>query len=148
MIMNTKSVQHSGYQTKIIDQPINMKTGIHTRVKSLIYVILHHRKMCHNKTCSIFGLFLYTLTDTRSLCCGSGRSIRQQFCRHCGQMYVLNSIRHICSESNPGVTFINIVFVCLYITSSHVHHYANFISRHWTLKMPVRYNSSSVWSER
>ena len=38
-----------------------------------------------------------------------------------------------------------IVFVCLYITPSHYHHCANFIWRHWTHKMPVRYNLSSVW---
>ena len=40
---------------------------------------------------------------------------------------------------------LQIVFVCLYITSSHYHHCANFIWRHWTYKMPVRYNLSSVW---
>ena len=34
--------------------------------------------------------------------------------------------------------------VCLYITPSH-YHCANFIWRHWTYKMPVRYNLSSVW---
>ena len=38
-----------------------------------------------------------------------------------------------------------IAFVCLYITPSHYHHCANFIWRHWTYKMPVRYNLSSVW---
>ena len=37
-----------------------------------------------------------------------------------------------------------IVFVCLYITPSYHHHYANFIWRHWTYKMPVRYNLWSV----
>ena len=37
------------------------------------------------------------------------------------------------------------IFVCLYITSSHYHHCANFIWRHWTCKMPVRYELSSVW---
>ena len=40
---------------------------------------------------------------------------------------------------------LQIVFVCLYITPSHYHHCANFIWRHWTDKMPVRYNLSSVW---
>ena len=35
--------------------------------------------------------------------------------------------------------------VCLYITPSHHHHSANFIWRHWTYKMPVRYNLSRVW---
>ena len=40
---------------------------------------------------------------------------------------------------------LQIVFFCLYITPSHYHHCANFIWRHWTYKMPVRYNLSSVW---
>ena len=40
---------------------------------------------------------------------------------------------------------LQIVFICLYITPSHYHHCANFIWRHWTYKMPVRYNLSSVW---
>ena len=40
---------------------------------------------------------------------------------------------------------LQIVFVCLYITPSHYHHCANFIWRHWTNKMPVRYNLSSAW---
>ena len=40
---------------------------------------------------------------------------------------------------------LQIVFVCLYITPSHYHHCANFIWRHWTYKMHVRYNLSSVW---
>ena len=30
-------------------------------------------------------------------------------------------------------------------TPSHYHHCANFIWRHWTYTMPVRYNLSSVW---
>ena len=34
---------------------------------------------------------------------------------------------------------------CLYITPFHSHHCANFIRRHWTYQMPVRYNLSSVW---
>ena len=40
---------------------------------------------------------------------------------------------------------LQIVFGCLYITLSHYHHCANFIWRHWTYKIPVRYNLSSVW---
>ena len=40
---------------------------------------------------------------------------------------------------------LQIVFVCLYITPSHYHYCANFIWRHWTYKMLVRYNLSSVW---
>ena len=47
-------------------------------------------------------------------------------------------------NSRMRFTF-QIVFVCLYITPSHYHYCANFIWRHWTYKMPVRYNLSSVW---
>ena len=47
---------------------------------------------------------------------------------------------------NSGIYFgLQIVFVCLYLTASHYHHFANFIWRHWTYKMPVRYNLSSTW---
>ena len=43
-------------------------------------------------------------------------------------------------SANIRIRFgLQIVFVCLYIT------YANLIWRHWTYKMPVRYNLSSVW---
>ena len=35
--------------------------------------------------------------------------------------------------------------ISLYITPSYYHHCANFIWRHWTYKMPVRYNLSNVW---
>ena len=50
------------------------------------------------------------------------------------------------SSANSWIRFgLQIVFVCLYITPSHYHHCANFIWRHWTYKMPVRYNLSSVW---
>ena len=45
-------------------------------------------------------------------------------------------------ETGLGTFGLQIVFVCLYITPSH---YANFIWRHWTYKMPVRFNLSSVW---
>ena len=49
-------------------------------------------------------------------------------------------------SANSRIRFgLQIVFVCLYITPSHYHHCANFIWRHWTCKMPVRYNLSSVW---
>ena len=40
---------------------------------------------------------------------------------------------------------LQIIYVCFYITPSHYHHCANFIWRHWTYKMPVRYDLSSVW---
>ena len=49
-------------------------------------------------------------------------------------------------SANSRIRFgLQIVFVCLYITRSHYHHCTNFICRHWTYKMPVRYNLSSVW---
>ena len=49
-------------------------------------------------------------------------------------------------SANSRIRFdLQIVFICLYITPSHYHHYANFIWRHWTYKMPVRYNLSCVW---
>ena len=49
-------------------------------------------------------------------------------------------------SANSRIRFgLQIVFVCLYITPSHYHHCAKFIWRHWTYKMPVRYNLSSVW---
>ena len=49
-------------------------------------------------------------------------------------------------SANSRIRFgLQIVFVCLCITPSHYHHCANFIWRHWTYKMPVRYNLSSVW---
>ena len=49
-------------------------------------------------------------------------------------------------SANSRIRFgLQIVSVCLYTTPSHYHHCANFIWRHWTYKMPVRYNLSSVW---
>ena len=49
-------------------------------------------------------------------------------------------------SANSRIRFgLQIVFVCLYFRPSHYHHCANFIWRHWTYKMPVRYNLSSVW---
>ena len=49
-------------------------------------------------------------------------------------------------SANSRIRFgLQIAFVCLCITPSHYHHCANFIWRHWTYKMPVRYNLSSVW---
>ena len=48
--------------------------------------------------------------------------------------------------ANSRIRFgLQIVLVCLYNTSSHYHHCANFLWRHWTYKMPVRYILSSVW---
>ena len=60
--------------------------------------------------------------------------------------FVFISIVQFMMSVNSRIHFgLQIVFVCLYITPSHYHHCANFIWRHWTYKMPVRYNLSSVW---
>ena len=49
-------------------------------------------------------------------------------------------------SANSRIRFsLQIAFVCLYITPSYYHHCANLNWRHWTYKMPVRYNLSSVW---
>ena len=49
-------------------------------------------------------------------------------------------------SANSRIRFgLQIVFVCLYIAPSRYHHCANFIWRHWTYKMLVRYNLSSMW---
>ena len=60
--------------------------------------------------------------------------------------FVFNSIVQFVMSANSRMRFgLHIIFICLYITSSHYHHCANFIWRHWTYKMPVRYNLWSVW---
>ena len=60
--------------------------------------------------------------------------------------FVFISIVQFMMSANSRIRFdLQIVFVCLYITPSHYHHCANFIWRHWTSRMPVRYNLSSVW---
>ena len=60
--------------------------------------------------------------------------------------FVYISIVQFMMSANSRKRFgLQIVFICLYITPSHYYHCANFIWRHWTNKMPVRYNSSSVW---
>ena len=59
---------------------------------------------------------------------------------------VFISIVKFMMSANSRISFgLQIVFVCLYISPSHYHHCANFIWRHWTFKMPVRYNLSSRW---
>ena len=59
---------------------------------------------------------------------------------------VFISVVQLMMRANSRIRFgLQIVFVCLYITPSHYHHCANFIWWHWTDKMPVRYNLSSVW---
>ena len=60
--------------------------------------------------------------------------------------FVFISIVQFMMSANSRICFgLQLVFVCLYITPSHYHHCANFIWRHWTYKMPVRYDLSSVW---
>ena len=60
--------------------------------------------------------------------------------------FVFISIVQFMMSANSWIPFgFLIVFVCLYITPSHYHHCENFIWKHWTYKMPVRYNLSSVW---
>ena len=60
--------------------------------------------------------------------------------------FVFISIVQFMMSANSRIRFdLQIVFVCLYITPSQYHHCANFIWRHWTYKMPVRYNLLSVW---
>ena len=79
-------------------------------------VLLHH----------ILSLIVYTFRENRE--------------------FVFIKIVQFMMSANSRIRFgSQIVFVCLYITPSHYHHCANFIWRHRTYKMPVRYNLSSVW---
>ena len=57
----------------------------------------------------------------------------------------ISIVQFMMSANNRKRFGLQIVFICLYITPSHYHHCANFIWRHWTYTMPVRYNLSSVW---
>ena len=75
-------------------------------------------------------------------------------CLRCLLHHILSLIVYTFRENREFVSLIansrirfglRIVFVCLYITPFHYHHCANFIWRHWTYKMPGRYNLSSVW---
>ena len=60
--------------------------------------------------------------------------------------FVFISIVKFMMSANSRIRFgLQIVFVCMYITPSHYHLCAYFIWRHWTYKMHVRYNLSSVW---
>ena len=60
--------------------------------------------------------------------------------------FVFISIVQFMVSTNSSIRFgLRIVFVYLYIRPSHYHHYANFIWRHWTYKIPDKYNLSSVW---
>ena len=81
-----------------------------------VYIILHH----------ILSLIVYTFQEN--------------------QEFVFISIVQFMMSANSQICFgLQIVFICLYITPSDYHHCANFIWRHWTYKMPVRYSLSSVW---
>ena len=63
-----------------------------------------------------------------------------------GREFVFISIVQFMMSANSRIRFgLQIVFVCFYITPSHYHLCAYFFWRHWTYKMPVRYNLSSVW---
>ena len=81
------------------------------------------------------------------------RSIHLSHCFHIfpwlcaweNREFVFISIVQFMMSANSRIRFgLQIVFVSLYITPSHYHHCANFIWRHWTYKIPVRYNLSSV----
>ena len=61
-------------------------------------------------------------------------------CRVC-MLFVITWLSMCCF----AYIILQIVFVCLYITPSHYHHCANFIWRHSTYKITVRYNLSNVW---
>ena len=54
-------------------------------------------------------------------------------------------VQFMMTSNNRMRSCLQIVFVCLYVTSSHYQHLCKFIWRHWTYKMPVRYILSSVW---
>ena len=57
----------------------------------------------------------------------------------------ISIVRFMMSANSRIRVGLQIVSVYLYITQSHYHHCGNFIWRHWTYKMPFRYNLSSVW---
>ena len=60
--------------------------------------------------------------------------------------FVFTIIAQFMMSANSRIRFgLQIVFVCLYITTSHYHHCAKLIWRHWIYKMYVRYILSNVW---
>ena len=73
------------------------------------------------------------------------RHIRLLYSRENREFVFISIVQFIMSANSRTRFVLQIVLVCLYITPSHNHHCANFIWRHWTYKMPVRYNLSSVW---
>ena len=89
---------------------------------SYFSVVVHLRCLLHH----ILSFIVYTFRENRK--------------------FVFISIVQFMMNANSRIFFgLQIVFVCLCITPPHYHHCANFIWRHWTYKMPVRYNLSSVW---
>ena len=89
---------------------------------SYFYVVVCLRCLLHH----ILSLIVYKFRENRE--------------------FVFISIVLFRMSANSRIRFgLQIVFVCLYITPSHYHHCANFIWIHWTYKMPVRCNLSSVW---
>ena len=89
---------------------------------SYFSVVVCLRSLLHHK----LSLIVYTFRENRE--------------------FVFISIVQFMMSATSRIRFgLQIVFVCLYITPFHYHHCANFIWRHWTYKMPVRYNLSSVW---
>ena len=89
---------------------------------SYFFVVVCPRCLLHH----ILSLKVYTFRETRE--------------------FVFISIVQLRMSANSRIRFgLQTVFVCLYITPSHYHHCANFIWRHWTYKMLVRYDLSSVW---
>ena len=79
--------------------------------------LLHH----------ILSLFVYTFWENRE--------------------FVFIIIVQFMMSTNSRIRFgLQLVSVCLYNTPYYYHHCANFIWRHWTYKIPVRCNLSSVWA--
>ena len=92
--------------------------------------LLHH----------ILSLIAYTFRENREFVFMTKSSLSRI------QRHFRQSVVQFMMSANSRIRFgLQIVFVCFYITPSHYHHCANFIWRHWTYKMPVRYNLSSVW---
>ena len=89
---------------------------------SYFYVVVCLRSLLHH----IFSLIVYTFRENRE--------------------FVFISIVQFMMSANSWIHFgLQIILVCLYITPSHYLHCPNFIWRHWTYKMPVRYSLSNVW---
>ena len=89
---------------------------------SYFSVVVSLRSLLHH----ILSLIVYTFRENRE--------------------FVFISIVQFMMSANSRIRFgLQIAFVCLYIAPSHYHHCANFIWRHLTYKMPVRYHLSTMW---